>query len=67
MFKLTQQETPEISVMYISCACGRKTSFMSGTCPIVCPHCSELFPDALIIHRSDKERVVYHLDKVTWG
>jgi len=67
MFKLTQQETPEICIMYIECYCAKKISFMGDTCPIVCPHCGELLPDALCIHKSNKERVVYHLDKETWA
>jgi hypothetical protein len=52
--------------MYIECYCGKKISFVGEACPIVCPHCSALLPDALSIHRSDKERTIYHLDGETW-
>lgn len=67
MIKLTQKDTPQLKIMFIECYCGKKLTFAGDICPIVCPHCSELLPDAYAIHKEDKQRIVYHFDEETWA
>lgn len=66
MFKVTQKDTPELKVMFVECDCAKRISFAGDVCPIVCPHCSRFFPDALSIHQNNEERVIYHIDKEIW-
>lgn len=66
MFVLSQKDTPELKIMFVGCYCGKKITFSGEFCPVICPHCSGLLPDAIAIHSKDKERIVYHLDKEIW-
>ena len=64
MFRLRQTDNAMQQLLYVSCnSCGKETMFQGVYCPISCRHCDELLPDALDLHYSGVERIVYHQDE----
>lgn len=59
MLKLNQKD---VSNVCISCTCGEQTEFKGPRTPLICENCEELLPDGLAIHRSIKQRIIYHKD-----